>query len=168
MKIQNQVLSFIFISVIILSFTQCSSAQKLEEKASFELGQVMFQNWVAGVQGGGSGIYMLIHVVSNKNNVVFDSIYFRGYKAEIEIGKMGYVANIKTEINQREDIIMSNNGQDEFGNKPPLKDSNFPFNLAENECVISYIEKDITKYLKVNNLVEKPREEYPSAPPKQP
>jgi hypothetical protein len=168
MKRQNLFLSFITIIGIIISFTNCSSAQKLQEHASFELGKVTYQTWVAGVQGGGSGIHMLIDVDSNKNNVILDSVYFRGYKAKIEIGKIGYVASIRTEINQKGDIIMSNNGEDEFGNKPQLKEANFPFKLEDNECVISYIENKTTKYLKVKNLVEKPREEYPSAPPRQP
>jgi hypothetical protein len=168
MKIQNQFIGFISFIVILICFTQCSSAQKLQEKASFELGQVTFQKWVAGIQGGGSGYHMLIHVVSNKNNVAFDSIYFRGYRAKIDIEKINYVAYIKTETNQRKDIIMSNNGNDEFGNKSPLKESDFPFKLADNECVISYIENKTTKYIKVKNLIENPMEEYPSAPPKQP
>lgn len=168
MKTQKQFLGFILIITILITFTHCSSAQKLQEKASFELGKVSYQKWIAGVQGGGSGYHMLIFVTSNKNNVTFDSIYFRGYKAKIEIGKINYVANIKTEINQKEDLIMSNNGPDEFGNKTPLKDPDFPFKLQLDECVISYIENHTTKYYKVENLVEKPKEEYPSAPPKQP
>lgn len=168
MKINKHLLGIISIITILICFTQCSSAQKLQENASFELGQVTFQNWVAGVQGGGSGYHMLINVISNKNNVDFDSIYFRGYKAKIEIGKINYVAGIKTEINQREDIIMSNNGNDEFGNKARFKDANFPFKLKDNECVISYIEKSTIKYYKVKNLIKKPSEEYPSAPPRQP
>ncbi len=168
MTASKQFMGLISIVFIFISFSHCSSAQKLQEKASFELCKVLYQKWIAGVQGGGSGYHMLIHVTSNKNNVTFDSIYFRGYKAKIEIGKINYVANIKTEINQKEDLIMSNNGPDEFGNKTPLKDPNFPFKLKNDECVISYIEKNTTKYLKVENLVEKPKEEYPSAPPKQP
>jgi hypothetical protein len=168
MKIQKQFFGFISVIGIILCFTQCSSAQKLQEEASFLLGEVSYQTWVAGVQGGGSGIHMLINVVSNRNNVDFDSVYFRGYKAKIEIGKIGYIAHFKTDINQREDIIMSNNGKDELGNKSPFKEANSPFELTEDECVISYIEKNTTKYFKVKNLVKKPSEEYPSAPPKQP
>ncbi|MFL0352929.1 hypothetical protein [Xanthomarina sp. GH4-25] len=170
MKNKKQFLGFIFMAVILISFTQCSSAQKLQlqENVSFELGQVTFQRWVAGVQGGGSGIHMLINVVSNKNNVIFDSVYFRGYQTKIEIGKIDYIANFKTDLNQREDLIMSENGKEEFGNESPIKEANFPFKIADNECVISYLEKGTTKYLKVNNLVEKPKEDYPSAPPKQP
>ncbi|MCX7551364.1 hypothetical protein [Xanthomarina sp. F2636L] len=168
MKTQKQFLGFILILSILITFTQCSSAQKLQEQASFELGEVSFQRWIAGVQGGGSGYHMLINVISNKNNVVFDSVYFRGYKAKIEIGKIAYVANIKTKDNQREDLIMSNNGQEEFGNKQPNKEANSSFKLSDKECVISYIENETTKYLKVNNLIEKPKEEYPSAPPREP
>ncbi|GGG36320.1 hypothetical protein [Bizionia arctica] len=168
MKLQKQIFAVLSIIGIIISFTHCSSAQKLQEQASFELGQVSYQTWFAGVQGGGSGIHMIINVVSNKNHVVFDSVFFRGYKAKMEIGKIGYLASFKTDLNQREDVIMSNRDKDEFSNKTPLKEANDPFKLDNNECVISYIEKNTTKYLKVKNLVEKSREEYPSAPPRQP
>jgi len=168
MTASKQFMGLISIVFIFISFSHCSSAQKLQKKPSFNLGEVSFQKWIAGVQGGGSGYHMLIHVTSNKNNVTFDSIYFRGYKAKIEIGKIAYTAQIKTEINLREDLIMSHEGPDEFGNKTPLKDPDFPFKLQLDECVISYIENHTTKYYKVENLVEKPKEEYPSAPPKQP
>ena len=168
MAVRKQFLGVILIVFILISFTHCSSAQKLQEKVSFKLGEVSYQKWIAGVQGGGSGYHMLIHVISNKNNVIFDSIFFRGYRAKIEIGKIAYVAQIKTEINQREDLIMSHNGHDEFGNKTPLKAPDFPFKLQHDACVISYIENHTTKYYKVENLLEKPKEEYPSAPPKQP
>lgn len=168
MKTQKQFLGFILITVILISFTQCSSAQKIQDQASFELDQIVYQKWVSGVQGGGSGINLTIPVTSNINKVVFDSIYFRGYQAKIEGTNPEYVAHIKTEINQKNDLNMSSKAQEEFGNVTPKEVINFPFNFADNECVISYIENNTTKYFKVNNLLEKPRAEYPSAPPKQP
>ena len=167
MKIQKQFLGFIFIFVILISFSQCSSAQKLQDQASFELGEISYQKWFSGVQSGGSGYHLSINVISNKDHVVFDSIYFRGYRAKIEAVKSLYIANIRTESNQTETITMSNS-KDEFNNKLPLELSQTPFNLADNECVISYIEKNTTKYLKVKNLIEKQRAEYPLTPPKKP
>ena len=159
------------------SFSNCSSAKKtnsetnklgtqdFQEKPSFTLDKTYYQYWVAGVKGGGSGIHMYVSVLTNKKNVVFDSVYFRGMQSKLELSKMGYIASFKTEANQKEDVIMSNEKKAEYGNKMPSK-QNFPFQLKDTECVISYIEDTITKYSKIENLIEKPRDQYPSAPPK--
>lgn len=180
MKILRTVFVSFFMCFIMLSFSQCCTTKHtskqdntnkmgdLQKNPSFELDSTYFQKWVAGVQGGGSGIHLYISVLTNKNQVVFDSAYFRGYKAKIEISKMGYIASFKTELNQKEDIIMTNKNHGEFGNKSPLNETYFPFKLNQNECVISYIEDHTKKYFKIENLIEKSMEQYPSAPPKQP
>ncbi|AUC82913.1 hypothetical protein CW733_12585 [Lacinutrix sp. Bg11-31] len=177
MKLYKTLVLLMLSVVVLTSFTQCSSSKKtsnlknnkqtlkLEDKGSFTLENIYFQSWIAGVRGGGSGIHMYITVKSNKNNVAFDSVYFKGLKSKIEISKMGYIASFKTEANQKDDIIMSNNKNAEFGNETQKK-QDFPFELNDNECIISYIENNTTKYLLVENLQEKKRLEYPSAPPK--
>jgi len=180
MKMLKTIIVSFFMCFIMLSFSQCCTTKQannqetsnkmetLQEKPSFTLDSTYYQKWVAGVQGGGSGIHMYITVLSNKNHVVLDSAFFRGYKAKIEVSKMSYIAHFKTELNQKEDMIMTDKDQGEFGNKSPLKATDSSFKLTENECVISYIEDNTTKYFKIENLIEKPMEQYPSAPPKQP
>jgi hypothetical protein len=37
----------------------------------------------------------------------------------------------------------------EYGNKPPIKESNFPFKLEDDEATVSYKEKGIQKYFKI-------------------
>ena len=173
-----KIFAVLTLSVIVLtSFTQCSSSKntsdlnknpesiELEDRASFILDTVYIQSWMAGVRGGGSGIHMYITLESNKNNVMLDSVYFRGLQAKVELSKISYIASFKTSANQKDDIIMSNNKNDEYGNLPP-EEQNFPFQLKENECVLSYIENNTTKYLLVKNVQEKPQLEYPSAPPR--
>ena len=67
------------------SLTQCSSSKtnnnqgfvEFETKPYFVLGDVFFQKWIAGVQGGGSGYHLYMIVKENKKHVVFDSAYFR-------------------------------------------------------------------------------------------
>jgi len=159
---------------VFASFSQCSSTKqasqktmyKTQEKSSFTLDKTYYQHWIAGVKGGGSGIHMYISVLTNKNNVVFDSVYFRGMQSKLELGKMGYIASFKTEANQKADIIMSNEKNAEYANQIPNQEVRFPFELNEKECIISYIEDNTTKYFKIQNLLEKARQEYPSAPPK--
>ncbi|MBU2938090.1 hypothetical protein KO494_00930 [Lacinutrix sp. C3R15] len=159
------------------SFLNCSSIkdtkiqdnklamQDFQENTSFTLDQSFYKYWVAGVKGGGSGIHLQIVVTSNPNNVVFDSVYFRGMQSALEPVKTGYVANFNTKANQKEVIILSNEKNAEYGNQLP-NNAAFPFQLKDNECVISYIEDAVTKYFKIENLAEKPRDQYPSAPPK--
>ena len=43
------------------------------------------------------------------------------------------------------------------------KNTDFTFQLKDNECVIIYIEDSTTKYYKIQDLIEKRRDEYPSA-----
>lgn len=164
-------------AIILLLFTtivlcNCKSAQnenspislKLEEKPSFQLGQVYFQKWIAGVQGGGSGIHFYMMIETNLNHVVFDSVYFKGQKAKLKIGKTGYLASFTTRLNQKENMVMDGDSKQEYGNELPQNYKSFPFQLHDNECVIQYTEKGITKFYKVEKVVEKQTEYYPSAP----
>ena len=172
MKHYKSVTVLVLLFVMLTSFTQCKSSKKindnqqafkLEENASFTLSETYFQSRVAGVKGGGSGIHMYINVLTNTNNVVLDSVYFKGLKAKVEVSKMGYIASFKTKANQKEDIVMSNNKSAEYGNQIPTK-QDFPFDLKDNEAVISYTENATLKYLLIKNIKEKSRIEYPSAP----
>ncbi|WP_452232847.1 hypothetical protein [Lacinutrix sp. MEBiC02595] len=176
-------MSFIKTSILSLSllflmvnFSNCSSTkqasnqtnkismQDFQENPSFILGETSFKYWTAGVKGGGSGVNLFILMEKNKNNIVLDTVYFRGRESKLEAINSGYVANFRTLANQKEDIIMSTNKSAEYGNEIPNQ-ATFPFQLKDNECVISYIEDNITKYFKIENLVEKARDMYPSAPP---
>ncbi len=166
MKIKSLII-FLFSAVFItFGFLQCSSSKtngqqgmvELEKKPSFVLGDVFFQKWIAGVQGGGSGYHLYVPVKENKKHVVFDSAFFRGLKAKLDQGKMGYIASFKTNLNSKPDISMSSNPLDEYGNI-------FPQELKLNECVLSYIEKNQVKYYKVIPLIEKQTEYYPITPP---
>ena len=84
----------------------------------------------------------------------------------MQIINTGYVSHFKTALNQNEDIIMSGEDSAEYGNELPANIKPFPFQLKENECVISYKEGNTIKYFKVMNLIEMPLQLYPSAPPK--
>lgn len=167
----------LFMLFLLASFSNCSSTkevnneankigmQNFQETPSFILGETSYKYWTAGIQGGGSGINVLVLVEENKNNVVFDTIYFRGMQSKLEAVKTGYVANFRTKANQKEDLIMSADKNAEYGNEIADKAA-FPFQLKDKECIISYIEDNIIKYFKIENLVEKPRDMYPTAPPK--
>lgn len=155
--------------LIITSFSHCSSAQKLQKEAPVKVGTAYYQHWVAGIQGGGSGINIFIPTEGTlEESIQLDSVYFRGKVSKLEVKPNNptlFIGRFSLKANQKKDIIMSNKPNAEYGNELPEMNTKIPFELKENECVVSYEEDDKTKYFKINNVVEKQPLYYPSAPP---
>ncbi|MBT8253805.1 MAG: hypothetical protein KJO00_04605 [Bacteroidia bacterium] len=147
------------------SFSQCSDKKKLEKQAPVTIDQPYFQRWTAGVEGGGSG--MNIHIPVSDVNIVLDSVYFRGRVAPLELKKEAgqYVGRFSSDFNKKKDMIMNEDPKEEYGNTMPEKLKPIPFELKDNECVISYRDGKTVKYFMLSNVVEKPLIAYPSAPP---
>lgn len=166
MKFIKRIFSLILLFIMMGSFSQCSSVKQLETKAPTHFGNVYFQKWVAGIEGGGSGINLIIPVATN--SIVLDSVYFRNNSAKLELGTTNpktYIGRFKTALNQKKDMILSSDPKEEFKNKVPVTTEIIPFELKDNECVVSYQEGNKTKYYKITGIVEKDMIPYPSAPP---
>ena len=106
---------------------------------------------------------------TSKDNIQLDSVYFRGKAAKFEIKPNNstlFIGRFSLAANQKKDIIMSNKPKAEYGNELPKLNTKIPFELKDNECVVSYNEGDKTKYFKIENVVEKQAQFYPSAPPR--
>jgi len=125
-----------------------------------------YQNWVAGVRGGGSGtdLYISKSAVGNKQLV---TAYFKekivDFDSTVKESNM-YIARFKGEANQVYDINMEEDAINEYGNKAPIEKAAFPFKLEPNEAVVSYLDNTTLKYLKLINISKKESLAYPSAP----
>jgi hypothetical protein len=152
--------------VLMTSFSQCSTAQKLQKKAPIEFGVAYAQEWVAGVQGGGSGINVFIP--AENNSLELDSMFFRGQKVKIQLIKEDntYVGRFKTSKNQSNDIILSSDMMEESKNKLPKFKTDIPFELNDYECLISYQIDNETLYYKISNIKMEQPLHFPSTPPK--
>lgn len=129
------------------------------------LGKVYYQSWIAGVKGGGSGINIFIPI--SNSTVVMDSVYFRGQVSKLTTKPEDstlFIGRFNTVFNQKEDIIMSSDSKEEYGNKLPRKAVEIPFILKDDEAVISYKEGNKVKYFKIGNIVEKNLKHYPMSP----
>ena len=168
MKTVKQILGLVLLMMFTVSFSQCSSTKKLQTKPPVKIGKVYTQKWVAGIKGGGSGLYIFIPI--SDTLITLDSVYFRGRVTKLSQkyqNKNMYVGNFINQQKQSQDIVMSSDPKAEYGNKLPISEEStekFPFELKDDECVISYIDGKKTKYFKVGNIVEKQLIPYPSAP----
>ncbi len=166
MKIFERI-SFLAIMLLIMaSLSQCSSAQKLQNDAPSAFGSVYFQTWIAGVSGGGSGLNIFIPVTDS--SVRLDSVYFRGSVSKLEVKPSNptlHIGRFNTGLNQANAIILSSNPKEEYTNTLPKVTPGIPFELKDNECVVSYTQEGKVFYYKISNVIQKAAVNYPSAPP---
>lgn len=142
------------LSVILLtiSFFQCKSA-KLDQTPPFSIKEATYNRYVGGVRGV-SGMW--IHLNYETNSVVkFDSIYFQGKRAKIEIQKNNNKKLVSAHFNTstrdtKNDLILDSNSLKEFNNELPKQKT--PFQLEENEAILSYLIKGKAHYYKVKNI----------------
>ena len=152
--------------VLAIAMIGCSSTIQLQKEAPAIFDDVYFQKWTSGIQEGGSGINLHITIRHLNSQTSIDSVYFRGKGAALRTTQdQHYLAEFKTAINQPNDIVMSVDISDEYGNQLPKTETKIPFELNEDECVISYLQDRKRFYYKITNLLEKPALNYPSAPP---
>jgi len=164
------IINVFLLVLIVTGFSQCSSAQKLQTEAPVKIGNAYYQHWVAGIQGGGSGINLFITVAGIINkSIQLDSVYFKGKVSKLEFKPSNsslFIGRFPSDVNSKKDIIMSNKPKGEYGNETPIRKVKIPFELKENECVISYLERGKTKYFKIKNVVKKQPEYLPEVAPK--
>ncbi len=105
-----------------------------------QLKEVYCQSWVAGVRGGGAGINIFIPTnIKTYDNTRLDSVYFRGKSAKLQIIEdktIVYVGRFISEANKNQDLVMSGNRKEEYGNKTPMGEEGIPARLLEDE--VSY------------------------------
>ena len=113
----------------------------------FEISEATYSYWTGG-QPGVSGITILIRYDTDKT-IQFDSIYFQsktGYiENNIHDGKDYLIGRIDTSKPATPTI-------NENSDKQP--DQRFPFQLLQNEAVISYSYQNKSFYFKISNLKE--------------
>lgn len=154
----------VLIAVItILSFTKCGSI-KFSKNPPFKITKSSYNHWIGGLPGI-SGTNVKISYTLN-TDVTFDSIYFQKRVVKIQLREsngtkllMGYFKN--EDPNKKTDYNLHAVVENEVGNKPPTE-KNFPFELKENEAVISYKRGNKTKYFKIENIKKEKSMFYPS------
>ena len=146
----------------------CKSTRSIhfQSEIPFQIESPYYQPWSSGVQGGGSGIDVVLPI-KNLNAIVPDSIHFQGQHTKAVVYQNIIVGHINTINNKRPDLILSNKPLAELNNQLfPLKDS-YPFEIENNACILSYLMKGKRYYCKIENLERRLTISYPLFPPPQ-
>lgn len=150
-----------------MSFSQCSSGQKLEKNAPFEFDEVYYKRQAQAVRDLESVVTLYIPIKSENKNIELDSVYFKAKSAKLVKSTQNqnlYLGKFTTKSEYIEDIILSSDVAEEHKNKLPKLESKIPFELKPNECVLSYKEAGQIKYYKISNIKEKRLNEVPMSP----
>ena len=157
--------SSFFVSVVLITFYSCAGGKdagySFEQEPPFTLGTVYYQDWVAGVREGGSGTNVHISIDSYTDDVVIKNIFFSNKIQKAQNSPQNvdqYVGYFKNK--GRPDIVMDGDPLKEAQNIPPEA---FPFQLKNNEAVLSFLHNNEVKYVKITNMERKPMIAYPSA-----
>lgn len=157
----------------ILSFHSCkcqknnstpkenNQVELLQEK-DLKIQEIYYQSWVAGIQGGGSGITIYIDLkqaLSNDLKFVKAQIKTLGTTSIEKIDDLHYVAHIKTHAN---DLKLEEDPKKEYGNEVPTKSD---INLKEGQIKLFFTKNDKNFYKLIEDVKEKPMIAYPSTKP---
>ncbi|RMB63272.1 hypothetical protein EAX61_02430 [Dokdonia sinensis] len=157
-------LKLIFILFISISMSQCGSSQQAPLEVPFNGGNSYYETWIAGVQGGGSGVNLFLDFKNVPEDVILKEAYFQEMRATITLENGQYVARFKTALNNARDIVMSKDPVEEMVNTPSSKEM-FKFPLEENEAGITYMQNGALRYAKIANITFKESKPLPSQRP---
>lgn len=148
------------ILVLGFSLTGCSSQKKLVENTPFETGEATCQRWSGGRAESGSGILLQIPLESNNlGQMKLQQAYFRGKVTDINMksneGSWFAEANFMVNKRGKPDMVMHSDPNKEVGNQPPKMKDKIPFELKDDECVLSYLDRNKVKYFKLTGIKEK-------------
>jgi hypothetical protein len=129
------------IILVVVTVFSCSNAYKLQKTAPIQYSRAYFQNWTSAISIGSSGYNFHIANLTPANNIVIDSVFFRQLKGRLLPAKGKYVCQLV-----KRDPISKGHAL------KTIKD--FPFEISNRACVISYREDGETKYFKIDDVIE--------------
>ena len=156
MKNLKKAIYAIIFTCTLSSFFQCASPKiattNFEQQTPFTVKSVVFQEWFAGIKVGGTGINIFVPVYNVNDNVILNEVYFRNLKGQLVKNGNKYTSVLKNP---------SRNYTFQKAEKP----ADYPFDLKDDECVISYTENGKLKYHKVIQINEVAGTYYENGPP---
>ena len=150
MKTISSLSTFSLLVLVIILCTQCASTPKLDKVPPTVIESAYYEKWNAGIKEGGSGNNVYIKL--KDNTIQLDSIYFRGKVTKLEQNhnkNLLYVGRFISKIND--------------STKHSKTQLNWPFQIKNNECVVSYLVERKVQFFKILNMEERKLISYPAS-----
>lgn len=142
-----------FITLLSITFFGCG-VSKAQNEHPFKVLDATYANSVAGQT---DLIVTTLKITTNNKEIQLDSVYFRNQKAplkRLEIAESSIFIGSFTTSTAPHDYILDSDPKQEFGNKPPKAVSKLPFEIKENEAVVSYVYKGNINYYRILEVKE--------------
>jgi hypothetical protein len=153
-------LKHLILITIVSVFFCCKSTKTdypIEKKPTPILTNGYYTSWVSGIKGGGAGYSVFLFFKEN-STVNYKGIYFKNRYGKIRSqGNNKYQANIKSNQNREQNSF---DGESETEKSEKTVIEKIPFELLKNEAIISYVENEELKFMKIV-LTKKENEELP-------
>ncbi|PRP67678.1 hypothetical protein [Nonlabens agnitus] len=159
-------MKYISLLLVIVIMGSCNSQKIDNTLSSFEEGyQPYAQSWTGGIPGSGSGINLFLPLDTTVMQQM-EAVYFKGMITQTFDIKdpNGYIiARFKTDFNNKPDMNMNLEYEEEYGNKPPANQK-FPFELEDSEAVVKFSRDGKTTYTLITGIQTRPSMDLPSRP----
>lgn len=136
-------------------FGCCASKAKAQNEHPFKVLEATYAN---SVDEQTDLVLTTLKITTNNKEIRLDSVYFRDHKAPLKlvdsIENSVFTGSFTTSTTPH-DYILHGDPKQEFGNKPPVTVSKWPFEINDNEAAVSYFYKDKIYYYKISEVKEK-------------
>lgn len=150
------------ILVILVSFSQCGGST-LVKNPTLKVEKAFYNKWFGG-QPGISGTKVEIHL-EDASEVIFVALYFQGKRTKVEVSQIEkftrIIAHFSTSKRKNRTLILDADATKELENTLPSLEE-FPFQLKENEAMLSYKNDNKIVYFKIENIKKTQSIPFPS------
>lgn len=142
------------ILIMAIAFTQCAS-MKFSNNPPFKVASATYTHVMGGRAPGNASLDLRIAFTA-ASEVVFEKVYFQNKIVDGVVENKGgtqyLMARYKDKSSASNNMTLHKDAKEEFGNKVKETQEKFPFELKDNEAIISYKENGKTVYYKVTGI----------------
>ncbi len=139
-------LSFLLVFTM---FTGCGSNKNLQEKAPADLQQVYYTKDASAIK-----LYIPVSAIQTER-VALNSVYFQDRKADLEMDSQKAGMYVATFPIGKEDMVMSSDPRDEYGNKVRAIPVKAPVDINDDEAILVFTERGDVKFYKIRGIEER-------------
>lgn len=151
-NVQAQFRGLLILSLTLFLGLGCKTSST-HQKVPFSVEEKTCFQWVGG-KPGSRGMTIKITGFSQTTNLSFSKIYFRNREFEVvpQFNGNDFVLEATVTEFSQPDLVMSKDPLDEYGNKPPEKKKDIPFELEDDQAVIQYAVSGRESYHKISGV----------------